>query len=120
MRGETLIFVCSYGLVVGPCSTHTKIKVSPLTGLQMEKNIFFLIPEMPSKTFVMVFKKLPDHFKLVFLNIACYRRIMSSNTWCPADVSSFLTLPPSLHRNTNIVFENKKLIYFKALKASTL
>ena len=33
--------------------THTKIKVSPLTGLQMEKNMFFVIPEMPSKTFVL-------------------------------------------------------------------
>ena len=32
---------------------HTKIKVSPLTGLQMEKNMFFVIPDMPSKTFVM-------------------------------------------------------------------
>ena len=25
--------------------------------------MFFVIPEMPSKTFVMVEKKLPDHFK---------------------------------------------------------
>ena len=42
---------------------NTKIKVSPLTGLQMEKkNMFFVIPEMPSKTFVIVLKKLPDHF----------------------------------------------------------
>ena len=42
---ETLIFVCSYECVVGPCSyissiilatrTDTKIKVSPLTGPQM-------------------------------------------------------------------------------------
>ena len=29
----------------------------------MEKNMFFVIPKMPSKTFVMVLKKLPDHFK---------------------------------------------------------
>ena len=29
----------------------------------MEKNMFFVIPEMPSKTFVMVLKKLPGHFK---------------------------------------------------------
>ena len=27
--------------------------------------MFFVIPEMPSKTFVMVLKKLPDHFKEV-------------------------------------------------------
>ena len=25
--------------------------------------MFFVIPEMPSKTFVMLYKKLPDHFK---------------------------------------------------------
>ena len=29
---------------------------------KMEKNMFFVIPEMPSKTFVMVLKKLPDYF----------------------------------------------------------
>ena len=45
--------------------THTKIKVSPLTGKKKKKNIFFVIPEMPSKTFVMVFKKIPDHFNLI-------------------------------------------------------
>ena len=27
--------------------------------------MFFVIPEMPSKTFVMLYKKLPDHFKCV-------------------------------------------------------
>ena len=44
-----------------PERTH---KVSPPKGLQMEKKImFFVIPEMPSKTFVMLYKKLPDHFK---------------------------------------------------------
>ena len=26
--------------------------------------MFFVIPEMPSKTFVMLLKKLPDHFKV--------------------------------------------------------
>ena len=31
----------------------------------MEKNMFFVIPEMPSKTFVMVLKKLLDHFNIV-------------------------------------------------------
>ena len=30
----------------------------------MEKIMFFVIPEMPSKTFVMLQKKLPGHFKL--------------------------------------------------------
>ena len=29
----------------------------------MEKIMFFVIPEMPSKTFVMVKNKLHDHFK---------------------------------------------------------
>ena len=29
----------------------------------MEKNMYFVIPEIPSKTFVMLKKKLPDHFK---------------------------------------------------------
>ena len=29
----------------------------------MEKIMFFVIPEMTSKTFVMLYKKLPDHFK---------------------------------------------------------
>ena len=36
----------------------------PLTELQMEKNYVFCNPEMPSKTFVMDFKKLPDHFNM--------------------------------------------------------
>ena len=30
-----------------------------------EKIMFFVIPEMPSKTFVMVLKKNPDHFKVM-------------------------------------------------------
>ena len=29
--------------------------------------VFFVIPEMPSKTFVMVLKKRPDHFKRIIL-----------------------------------------------------
>ena len=32
-----------------------------------EKNMFFVIPEMPSETFVMVLKKLPDHFKCMYI-----------------------------------------------------
>ena len=32
--------------------------------------MFFVIPEMPSKTFVMLYKKLPDHFKIqIYLEI---------------------------------------------------
>ena len=30
--------------------------------LKWTKNMFFVIPEMPSKTFFMVLKKIPDHF----------------------------------------------------------
>ena len=30
----------------------------------MEKNMVFVIPEMPSKTFVILLIKLPDHFNL--------------------------------------------------------
>ena len=29
--------------------------------------MFFVIPEMPSKTFVMVLTKLPDHFKYILV-----------------------------------------------------
>ena len=43
--------------------TH-KNQISPLTDPQTEKIMFFVIPEMPSKTFVMLYKKLPDHVKL--------------------------------------------------------
>ena len=35
----------------------------------MEKIMFFAIPEIPSKTFVMLYKKLPDHFKVVLIII---------------------------------------------------
>ena len=34
-----------------------------------KKNMFFVIPEMPSKTFVMILKDLPDHFKFVLLKV---------------------------------------------------
>ena len=36
--------------------------------------MFFVIPEMPSKTFVMLYKKLPDHFK----NLKYYDRLLTS------------------------------------------
>ena len=32
-----------------------------------KKIMFFVIPEMPSKTFVMLYKKLPDHFNIIML-----------------------------------------------------
>ena len=37
--------------------------------LKWKKIVFFVIPEMPSKTFVMVSKKLPDHFKATYLEV---------------------------------------------------
>ena len=92
VRGETLIFVCFYGWVVCPAGVcgpawHVRSVHSPyinrfLTGrlptrkntqkskfllsqaFKWKKIMFFVIPEMPSKTFVMLYKKLPDHFKL--------------------------------------------------------
>ena len=91
MRGETLIFVCFYGCVVCPLKTglykvngrsarvtlgHTrppgklptrkntqKSKFLLSQAFKWKKIMFFVIPEMPSKTFVMLYKKLPDHFK---------------------------------------------------------
>ena len=36
----------------------------------MEKKYFFVIPEMPSKTYVMLYKKLPDHFKKSYLLVS--------------------------------------------------
>ena len=40
-----------------------------------KKIMFFVIPEMPSKTFVMLYKKLPDHF-----NVARKLSMMDSQT----------------------------------------
>ena len=34
-----------------------------------EKNMFFVIPEMQSKTCVMGLKKLPDHFKILWIKV---------------------------------------------------
>ena len=87
-----MIFVCSYGCVVGPAgvwarrddvrSLHSayinRFLTDPLRirkntqkskfllsqAFKWKKIMFFVIPEMPSKTFVMVLKKLPDHFKM--------------------------------------------------------
>ena len=38
--------------------------------LKWKKIMFFVIAEMPSKTFVMVLKKLPDHFNKMVSKIA--------------------------------------------------
>ena len=43
--------------------TQKKIKVSPLTGLQMEKNYVFRNPRDAIQNFCYALKKLPDHFK---------------------------------------------------------
>ena len=91
MRGETLIFVCFYGWVVCPLKTglykgngrsarvtpgHTrppgrlptrkntqKSKFLRSQAFKWKKIMFFVIPEMQAKTFVMLYKKLSDHFK---------------------------------------------------------
>ena len=53
-----------------------KNKVSPLTGLQVgEKIMFFVIPEMPSKTFVMVKKNF-----LINLRFEEYNKMVDTET----------------------------------------
>ena len=85
VRGETMIFVCSYGCVVSRLHCYGKWQqmqiVLKTVTLHIRKNtqkskfllsqafkwkkiMFFVIPKMPSKTFVMLYKKLPDHFKI--------------------------------------------------------
>ena len=75
MRGETLICVCSYGCVVGPLITGL-YKLSGGSGRRHAvgipaslRKMVFVIPEMPTKTFFMVLKKLPDHFKYLCLDL---------------------------------------------------
>ena len=45
--------------------------------------MFFVIPEMPSKTFVMLYKKLPDHFNLFYplklLSLYTFIRVPARN-----------------------------------------
>merc|ERR1711911_215735 len=83
-RNFDFCVLCSYGCVVGPCS-YTCLGLSRMCSytdpLHIRKNtqkskfllsqafkwkkiMFFVISEMPSKTFVMVLKKLPDRFKI--------------------------------------------------------
>ena len=57
---------------------------------QMEKNMFFVIPEMPSKTFVMVLKKLLDHFKNVTNLGTRITNVLSLETEAPV-------LPATIH-----------------------
>ena len=47
--------------------------------------MFFVIPEMPSKTFVMLYKKLADHFKDINRAIANIKtkRTIQFVDWCP-------------------------------------
>ena len=54
--------------------------------------MFFLIPEMPSKTFVMVYKKLPDHFKLFFIP---FLFVFYSSNFPSLSLSKSLSLPNS-------------------------
>ena len=44
--------------------------------------MFFVIPEMPFKTFVMVLKKIPDHFKLtVSMPREDQLRVLENKAW---------------------------------------
>ena len=75
-----MIFVCFYGCVVCPLKPglyklnrgsgrrHKNQSFSSHRPSNGKKVMFFVIPEMPSKTFVMVEKKLPDHFKSILEN----------------------------------------------------
>ena len=45
------------------CKNTQKSKFLLSQTLKWKKIMFFVIPEMPSKTFVMLYKKLPDNFK---------------------------------------------------------
>ena len=45
-----------------PVKTHKNQKFLLSQAFKWKKIMFFVIPEMPSKTFVMLYKKLPDHF----------------------------------------------------------
>ena len=78
VRGETLIFVCFYDVrsfhsayinrflagILHIRKNTQKSKFLLSQTLKWKKMMFFVIPEMPSKTFVMVKKILPDHFKV--------------------------------------------------------
>ena len=60
--------VVTPGPTSSPCILHIrkntqKSKFLLSQALNGKKNMFFVIPEMPSKTFLMVLKKLPDHLK---------------------------------------------------------
>ena len=46
-----------------PTRKNTQKKFLLSQAFKWKKIMFFVIPEMPSKTFVMLYKKLPDHFK---------------------------------------------------------
>ena len=100
LRGETLIFVCFYGCVVCPAGVWgpawrrllrplrlykpvfngilhirkntQKSKFFLSQTYKWKKIMFFVIPEMPSKTFVMLYKKLPDHFKQMQYRFAVF------------------------------------------------
>mgnify|MGYP006864200861 CR=1 FL=1 len=55
----------------------------------MKNNMFFVIPEMPSKTFVMIDKKLPDHFK----KGKCRKKLSHYYASTPIEISLALILP---------------------------
>ena len=79
----------------GPTSTPDPLHIRKNTqkskfllsqAFKWKKIMFFVIPEMPSKAFVMLYKKLPDHFKhmkhekIYYINnFSSFRKIRSMN-----------------------------------------
>ena len=62
-------------------TTHTqKSKFLLSQAFKWEKSMFIVIPEMPSKTFVMLYKKLLDHFNKSEYFVV-FRRRYSSFSW---------------------------------------
>ena len=61
--------MCSYTVTLHIRKNTQKSKFLLSQAFKWKKIIFFVIPEMPSKTSVIVFKKVPDHFKCLCLEI---------------------------------------------------
>ena len=81
------------------CETTVTLQIRKITqkskfllsqAFKWKKLLFFVVPEMPSKTFDMVLKKLPDHFKTE----RKYRRM---RRWlCSPERPLILVGPPSI------------------------
>ena len=68
-------YECLVSLVtVAICKSTQKSQFLLSQAFKWKKIMFFVITEMPSKTFVMVLKKLPDHFKRGPESISCFQK----------------------------------------------